>query len=396
MNVLLVNAGSSSLKLSLRDAHTSKQIGSVALDLSDPEVECRIQCTDVKSTEIVQLKDPSLAFSVALSELIRKLEQHLSSNINIDAVGHRVVHGADISASTIVNQELLVKLDKLSAIAPLHNPPSVAAIRAAQLVLPKLPHVAIFDTAFHRSMLPEASHYAIPHTWSEEWKIKRYGFHGLSHAYCARRAAELLEKPLENLRLIVCHLGGGCSAAAIKDGKSLDTTMGSTPLDGLMMATRCGSIDPGIVLFAQSHHDLTPDEIMRVLSKESGLLGVSGISGDMRVVLDARNRGDKKAALAVAMYCYRIKQAIASMCVPLGSVDALVFTAGVGENSDIIREEICGDIQFLGFKLDNQKNKEAKPDCDITADNSRCRIFVVATQEDITMLREVKEILRYN
>jgi acetate kinase len=253
--------------------------------------------------------------------------------------------------------------------------------------------VAVFDTAFHATLPPEAYTYAVPESWTRELGIRRFGFHGLSHAYCSRRAAEMLERPLEELRLVVCHLGHGCSAAAVQGGCSVDTTMGYTPLEGLMMGTRSGSIDPGIILYLQQHCGYTVEQLEKALNRDSGLLGVSGISADMREVLEAAHTGHVNARLALAIYAHRVRQAVGALTVTMGGIDALVFTAGVGEHAGEVRDSICSGLECLGLEIDVKANASCRPDADIARRESRARILVIATREDVTMLQEVVKVL---
>jgi acetate kinase len=269
----------------------------------------------------------------------------------------------------------------------------LATLGAAEELLPDVPHVAVFDTTFHATLTPDAYTYPVPHKWTDQWGIRRFGFHGLSHAYCARRAAEMLGQGADDARFVICHLGHGCSVAAVRGRRCVDTTMGFTPLDGLMMATRSGSIDPGIVLHVQQHHGVTVEEVEASLNRKSGLLGVSGVAGDMRQVCAAAAAGNERACLAIAMYTRRVRQAIGAFTVTLGGVDALVFTAGVGENSSEIRKDICTGLECLGLRLSRAANETCKPDADISSDNSQGRILVIATREDITMLREIVKVL---
>jgi acetate kinase len=289
--------------------------------------------------------------------------------------------------------EVRARLAALADLAPLHNPPSLEGLTAAEAELPGVPQVAVFDTAFHATLPPHAWTYPVPERWTREWGIRRFGFHGLSHAYCARRAAEMLNRPAEDLLLVICHLGHGCSAAAVQGGHAVDTTMGFTPLEGLMMGTRSGSIDPSIVLHVEERHGLTGEEIEAALNRESGLLGVSGVSADMRQVLAAAKAGKEPARLALAIYTHRVRQAIGALTVTMGSVDALVFTAGVGENAAEVRESICAGLECLGLELDALANASCRPDTDVAVKNSRARILVIATREDVTMLREVIRVL---
>jgi acetate kinase len=318
-------------------------------------------------------------------------------------VGHRIVHGGPFTSSLRITPEVRSRILALTDLAPLHNPPSMEALAAAEAVLPNVPHVAVFDTAFHAMLLPEACTYPVPAKWTREWGIRRYGFHGLSHAYCARRAVEMLAahphpRPLSRgergaMRLVICHLGHGCSASAVKDGKCVDTTMGFTPLDGLMMATRSGSIDPSIVLHVQAHHGLTTAQVETALNRESGLLGVSGVSADMREVLAAAKAGNEQARLALGIYTHRVKQVLGAYTATLGGIDALVFTAGVGEHSTEVRASICAGLDCLGLELDAQANAECQADADIALPATKVRILEIATREDVTMLHEVVRVI---
>jgi acetate kinase len=309
------------------------------------------------------------------------------------AVGHRVVHGGPFTSSVRITPQTRSRITALAALAPLHNEPSLEALAAVETELPGVPQVAVFDTAFHATLPPDAHTYPVPASWTHDWGIRRFGFHGLSHAYCARRAADMLQRPADDLRLVICHLGHGCSASAVRGGRCVDTTMGFTPLDGLMMATRSGSIDPAIVLHVQRHHGLTAEEVESALNRKSGLLGVSGISADMRQVLAAARGGHDQARLALGIYTHRVRQAIGALAVTMGGVDALVMTAGVGEHAGEVRASICAGLECLGLELDAQANASRRPDSDVANPGSRGRILIIATREDATMLREVIQVL---
>ena len=301
----------------------------------------------------------------------------------IEAVAHRVVHGgAAFSEPTLVDDAVERDLAALTELAPLHNAPALAALGEARRALPNAPHVAVFDTAFHATLPEKAAAYALPARFRNEWGICRYGFHGLSVQW----AAERVRVP----RLIVCHLGGGCSVSAVRDGRSVETSMGFTPLEGVPMATRSGSIDPGALLHLLRAGRLTVDELDRALGHESGLLGLSGSSGD---VDELERRGDPGARLALAVYCYRIAGAVAAMAVALGGVDALVFTAGVGEHSAHVREAVCGQLGFLGVVLDSGANLEAQPDAEIAAPGSAVRVVVLRAREELVAAREARRVL---
>jgi len=303
------------------------------------------------------------------------------------------VHGGEFRSPVRIAPELRSRISALAELAPLHNPPGLETLAAAETELPGVPHVAVFDTAFHSTLPPAAHTYAVPERWTRGFGIRRYGFHGLSHAYCARRAGEMLARPVEELRLVICHLGHGCSAAAVLHGRSVDTTMGFTPLDGLMMATRSGALDPGIVLHVQLHHGLTAKEVDEALNHESGLLGVSGVSADMREVLESARAGDARARLAFDVYTHRVRQAIGALAVTLGGVDALVFTAGVGENSAEVRAAVCRGLECLGLELDAEINARGRTDQDVARRGAAARILVMATREDVTMLEEVRKVI---
>jgi acetate kinase len=304
----------------------------------------------------------------------------------IAAVGHRIVHGGDRFREPVeIDDAVIAGVRELSPLAPLHNEPALQAVDAARRAVPGVPHVAVFDTSFHGTMPPEATTYAVPRRWNEEWGVRRYGFHGLSVQWAAERV------PAE--RLVVCHLGGGCSITAVRDGRSVDTTMGFSPLEGVPMTTRSGSIDPGIVLYLLREGLLPLDALDHALEHESGLAGLSGGSGDVRDLLAAEAAGDARARLALAVYIHRIAAAVAAMTAALGGLDALVFTAGVGERSPDIRARICARLGFLGVVLDTRANADAQPDADVAATGSPVRVVVVAAREDVVVARAVRALL---
>jgi acetate kinase len=345
--ILAVNAGSTSLKLSLvEDDGSSEAVGSLE-DIPD----------------------------------------------GVAAVGHRVVHGGSrFREPIVIDGEVERTIAELTRLAPLHNAPALAGIEAARRALPDVPHVAVFDTAFHATLPDEAAIYPVPRRWAEEWGVRRFGFHGLSVAWCAERAPELLEHRGQGRRLVVCHLGGGCSVSAVADGRSVDTTMGFSPLEGVAMATRAGSVDPGALLYVLREHKLSVDELDRVLNEESGLLGLSGRSASVRE-LEAAAKQDPRARLALDVYGHRIAGAVATMAASLGGLDALVFTAGVGEGSPRTRADVCGRLAFLGVALDSGANDPAEPDCQIAAPNSVVRVLVVKAREDLMLARAVRALL---
>jgi acetate kinase len=362
MRVLVVNAGSSSLKLRVLD-ESDRVVGSA--DLPAPRGQ---------------------ADSALVSQTIRGFGP-------VDAVGHRIVHGGTEFVNPIlVDPDVIGRLRALTDLAPLHQPKTLMALDVVTLILPDVPAVACFDTAFHASMPPAAATYAIPAEWRKRWSLRRYGFHGLSHAYASRRAAELIEHAVENLRVVTCHLGAGASLAASVGGRSMDTTMGFTPLEGLVMATRSGSVDPGLVLWLEEHVGTPPSELAATLEHRSGLLGLAG-TDDMKVVLDRADAGDPEACLARDVYIHRLRASIAAMAAAMGGLDALVFTGGVGENSAAVRAQAAGGLAFLGVRIDLARNQTGGGDRDISASDARVRALVVLAREDLEMARQVRKTL---
>ena len=390
MHVLLLNAGSSSLKAAVVDSSAGAVVARASAEWAGGETR---YVYDGPGPGGRPAKVSWQGHASAVRQFAADLPPALRAGVA--AVGHRVVHGGSFAAPVRITSEVRARLAALADLAPLHNPPALEALAAAELAWPAVPHVAVFDTAFFQATLPPVAYtYPIPRKWTSDWGIRRFGFHGLSHAYCARRAAEMLRRPAGALRLVTCHLGHGCSAAAVHGGRCVDTTMGFTPMEGLMMATRSGSIDPGIILHVQQRHGLTPAQVDRTLNRESGLLGVSGLSADMRSVLAAAEGGHEQARLALEIYTDRVRQAIGALAVTMGGVDALAFTAGVGENAAEVRAAICAGLECLGLDLDRGANATRRPDADVASPDARARILVIAAREDVTMLQEVVQALR--
>ncbi len=364
MNILVVNAGSGSLKLSVLD----------------------------DSDELVVSKSlPRLASG----ELAAALADFLGESPDIGVAGHRVVHGGSAFVGpTVLDDRADAVLQELADLAPLHNPQGLAAIHALRTLSPDLVQVACFDTAFHADLPDKASTYAIPRDWRHRWGIRRFGFHGLSHSWASRRAADLIGRPRDELRLVTAHLGAGASLAAVALGRSVDTTMGFTPMDGLVMATRSGSVDPGVVLWVQRHGHLSVDDVDEALERESGLKGLSGTSGDLRQVIRAMDGGDVDARLAYDVYVYRIQTSVAAMCVGLDGFDGLVFTGGAGEASSRLRADVCGGLGLLQVSLDSSANADGAPDRPISSKGSHPAVLVVRAREDLEIARHVREILR--
>ncbi|MEW4490232.1 acetate kinase [Thalassoglobus sp. JC818] len=389
MNVLLLNAGSSSLKASILDSDDETILANSHCDRV--EGGARYEFHDDQGQTTLHKSD-QFSFSAAVKQFLNDWQSSLAgrgvAENSISAVGHRFVHGGEFTTSTIITEEVQTRLDELSALAPLHNPASLETFIEAKELLPNVPHIAVFDTAFHATLPPEAYTYPVPDEWTNQWGVRRYGFHGLSHAYCAHRAAEMLKRPIENLRIVICHLGHGCSATAIRHGRSIDTTMGFTPLEGLMMATRSGTVDPGLLLHLQRQFQLSPATLEEILNRQSGLLGVSGVSSDMRKVLEASQSGHEKSQLAVKIFVQRVCKAVGQLYVALNGLDILVFTAGIGEHSAEIRSQIASGLDCLGVKIDETTNAACTPDSDIS-ESSTIKTLVIQTREDLSLLREV-------
>jgi len=362
MRVLVVNAGSSSLKLMLLDGEDATI---AARELGTPRAQV----------------DPD------------QLCAALDSLGEADAVGHRIVHGGERFREAVrIDPDVATAMRELTDLAPLHQPKSLAALDAVTKALPGLPAVACFDTAFHATLPAAAATYALPAEWRERWGLRRYGFHGLSHAWIARRVPGLLERDASELRIVSCHLGAGASLCAIKDGKSLDTTMGFTPLEGLVMATRSGSVDPGMLLWLLEHEQLSATELAEALEHDAGLKGLAGTS-DMREVLSRADAGDESARLARDVYVHRLRAGIAAMAAALGGIDALVFTGGVGEHSAPVRALAVEGLRFLGVELNATRNDAATLDCDVSALGSHVRTVAIEAREDLEIARQVRTLL---
>jgi len=391
--MLLLNAGSSSLKATLVEAAGGRVVAHASADWAGPVTHYVCTGPTGEVSEEVPWRGHTEAVERALCDLVTGPGRSGAPGPVLAAVGHRVVHGGAFRASVRIAPEVRSRIAALAELAPLHNPPGLETLAVAEAELPDVPHVAVFDTAFHATLPPAARTYAVPEAWTRDWGIRRYGFHGLSHAYCTGRAAEMLDRPAAELRFVICHLGHGCSASAVLHGRCVDTTMGFTPLDGLVMATRSGAVDPGILLHVQRHHGLSAEEVEEALNHESGLRGLSGLSGDMREVLAAARAGDERARLAVGVYTHRVRQAVGALTATLGGIDALVFTAGVGENAAAVRAASCRGLECLGIELDSDANEQCRPDADVARPSSRVRVLVIASREDVTMLREVIKVV---
>jgi acetate kinase len=393
MKILVLNAGSSSLKFSLHEAAGERVLGEGLADWSAEPATLTVRSGGHESRSQLTVQHHEDAIGRVLEALLQGDRALLGDLGDLGAVGHRVVHGGERYTKAVrVTPEVKTALAELAELAPLHNPANLEGICAAEAALPNVPQVAAFDTAFHATIAPAARVYPLPWSWTTDWGLRRYGFHGLSHAYCTGRAAELVRSAATS-RLVICHLGNGCSVSAVQDGVCVDTSMGFTPLEGVMMGTRSGSVDPGLLLHVLRRKGVSADDLDRALNHESGLLGVSGVSSDMRQVLQAATAGHAQARLALEIFAHRVRHTIGAMTATLGGITALVFTAGVGEHAAPVRARICAGLEYLGLELDAPANTSCRPDADVATPGSRARILVVATREDLMIVRETVRVL---
>lgn len=395
MKILVVNAGSSSLKFGLFTRDECEVLAQGSIEWMGDSEQAQLRLSGHALIEInrrVTARSHAEAVAVVRQTLIERSLLDAGPGSQIAAVGHRVVHGGSLfQGSARIDERVRAAIADLAALAPLHNPPAIKTMDAIEATFPGVPQVAVFDTAFFSDLPAHQVVYPLPYEWHVKWGVRRFGFHGISHAYCSQRAAELLRRDLSELRLVICHLGNGCSLSAIGLGQPVATTMGFTPLDGLMMGTRSGSIDPGILLHVQREHGLSLEQLDQALNYESGLLGVSGVSSDVRAVETAARQGHERAKLALTIYADRVRSSIGASAATLGGVDALIFTAGVGENSVSLRAAVLEGLQCLGLNLDSARNEIAVPDCDLALADSPGRILLIRTQEQLMIAREARE-----
>ncbi|MBQ7727977.1 MAG: acetate kinase [Clostridia bacterium] len=397
MKILVVNAGSSSLKYQLFDMDKNTVIAKglcEKIGIGGAITHKRPGKADYH--EDIELKDHDDAIALVLKLLTDPELGVISSVDEIDAVGHRVAHGGKLKASMIVTDEVLHYLESIVGINPLHGPPAIKGINACKKVMPGKPMVTVFDTSFHSTM-PEKSYiYALPYEYYEKYQVRRYGFHGTSHRYVAREAAKFVGKPMEELKIITCHCGNGSSFTAVKNGKVIDTSMGFTPQEGLPMGTRCGSIDPTIVTYIMKQEGLTPDQMDDVLNKKSGLLGVSGVSSDMREVWAAAEAGNERAKLALDILIQDAKKIIGSYIAEMGGIDVLLFTAGIGENDRAFREGVCKDMEYLGIKIDEAYNASCPrgENVELTAPGAKVRTLVIPTDEELMIATDTLNLIK--
>ena len=404
MKILVLNAGSCSQKSRLYELgdgfpdQPQEPLWEADADWSKHQGETRCKIT-TSTGESLEENLPTTSRHKVVASLLKTLwsgkTRVIADASEIVIVGHRVVHGGqEYRESTRITPAVKDVIKRLSLFAPLHNPLNLEGIEAIEHILPRVPQVAVFDTAFHRHLPLEAIVYPGPYEWFEQG-IMRYGFHGISHQYCSQRAAQILGRDLASLRLVTCHIGNGCSLAAVQGGHSIDTTMGFTPLEGLMMGTRSGSVDPGILIYLLRQKGYSADQLDSILNKQSGLQGVSGVSGDMRTIHAAIEQGNDRAKLALAIYIHRLRSCIGSMIASLGGLDALVFAGGVGENDSSVRAEVCEAFAFLGLRLDTEKNLQSPADQDISAADAAVRALIVHTQEDWSIAQECWRIANF-
>lgn len=398
MKILVINAGSSSLKYQLYDMKDESVLAAGRVERIGMDSSILIHephHTD-EITEVSEILDHTIAIRKVLDKLTDAKVGVVKTINEIEAVGHRVVHGGEsFSNSVLVDNEVKAEIRRLFDLAPLHNPAHMMGIKAVETNLPDVPQAVVFDTAFHQTMPQKAYMYAIPKVLYKKHKVRRYGFHGTSHNYVSQRAAEVVGRPLEDLKIITCHIGNGGSLTAVEGGKSIDTSMGMTPLEGLMMGTRSGDLDPAVVPFTMMKEDLTVNEVNSMLNKHSGLLAISGLSSDMREITDAMAEGEPNATLAFEMYVYRLRKYIGSYAAAMDGVDVIVFTAGVGENSIVIREATCEKLTFLGVEIDPELNKiRSKEPRLISTPNSKVKVLVVPTNEELMIARDTYRLVQ--
>lgn len=396
MKILVLNSGSSSIKFRLMESDTGGVLARGLIERIGEETG-RMRFRPGNDGEVVReepIGDHRKGLSMVLETLTDSRVGALESLEDIDAIGHRVVHGGEkFSDSVMIDDDVIAGIEECSPMAPLHNPHNLEGIWAAMKNLPGVPNVAVFDTAFHQTMPPVAYVYPLPWEYYEEKRIRRYGFHGPSHQYVSARAAEMIGRPLEDLCVITCHLGNGCSLTAVKNGRSIDTSLGYGTMCGVMMGTRSGDVDPAIIVELAKSHGLTPDDINRVVYKESGLLGISGVSRDMRDVEEAAEAGNYRAALALDLFADKVRKYIGGYAVTMGGLDAIVFTAGVGENGPEIREKICSGLEVLGASIDPERNLVRGREEDISGPDSRVRVLVIPTNEELMIARETARLV---
>ncbi|MDP2364388.1 MAG: acetate kinase [Ignavibacteria bacterium] len=394
MNVLVLNSGSSSIKYQFIDTEKKVALAKGLVDrIGMSGAVLTHQRYDGDQIKIAgEILDHQIAVEYVLGVMLSKNHGVIDDKKDIEAVGHRVVHGGEtFSDSVLITDEVVKVLQNNIELAPLHNPPNIKGIQACQRILPDTPQCGVFDTAFHSHMPPKSYLYGIPYELYKKYKIRRYGFHGTSHLYVSQRAAKLLNRDIKDLKIITAHLGNGCSMAAVKHGQSMDTTMGFTPLEGLLMGTRSGDLDPSLILYIMGKEGLTLGEASTLLNKHSGLIGISGESSDMREILAAVKDNQQRSKWAFEIFCYKIRKYIGAYAAAMGGLDAVVFTGGIGENSNEVREEVCKDMEFLGIELDDFKNQNKEEI--ISKTNSKVAVMCIPTNEELVIALDTAKIV---
>ena len=390
MNVLVINCGSSSLKYQLINSDTEDVLAKglcERIGIDGRLVYQKAGC-DKEITEAA-MPTHKEAIQMVLDALVNDKTGAIKSLSEVNAVGHRIVHGGEkFASSVLITDEVLEAVAQCNDLAPLHNPANLIGINACKELMPGVPMVAVFDTAFHQTMPEKAYLYGLPYEYYENYKVRRYGFHGTSHSFVSKETARFLGMDLENSKIIVCHLGNGASISAVKDGKCVDTSMGPTPLEGLVMGTRSGDIDPAIMEYIAKKEDLDIAGVMNVLNKKSGLEGISGLSSDFRDLTAGAKEGNKRAIAAIEVFCYRVAKYVGSYVAAMNGVDAIAFTAGIGENVGLVREKVCSYLGYLGITLDAEANAKSGDDCVISAADSKVKVAVIPTNEELAICRE--------
>ncbi len=396
MKVLVINCGSSSLKYQLIDSETEAVLAKGLCERIGIDGRLTHKPTGKDKVEMeAAMPNHTAAVSLVLKELTDAKNGVIKSLDEIGAVGHRIVHGGEkFASSTILTDEVLKEIEKCNDLAPLHNPANLIGINACKELMPGVPMVGVFDTAFHQTMPAKAYLYGIPYEYYEKYKVRRYGFHGTSHSFVSKRAAEILGKDIKDIKVIVCHLGNGASISAVNGGKSVDTSMGLTPLEGLIMGTRSGDIDPAIIEFIAKKENLSLSEVLNILNKKSGVLGLSRISSDFRDIEKAKDEGNKLAATTLEVYCYHVAKYIGSYVAAMNGVDAIVFTAGLGENDGNTRREVCSYLGYLGVKLETSQDKLRGEEAVISTPDSKTKVLVIPTNEELAIARETVALVK--
>ena len=396
MNILVINCGSSSLKYQLINSETEGVLAKGLCERIGIDGMLTYQPEDgEKEKSEIAMPTHTEAINAVLAALTNEKSGVIKSLSEVGAVGQRVVHGGEkFTSSCLINDESMKAIEECNDLAPLHNPANLIGIRACQELMPGVPMVAVFDTAFHQTMPDVAYTYGIPYEYYEKYKVRRYGFHGTSHSYVSKRTAEIVGKPYDQMKIIVCHLGNGASISAVNCGKSVDTSMGLTPLEGLVMGTRSGDLDPAIIDFVGKKEGLSLDEMNEVLNKKSGMLGISGVSSDGRDLEAAAETGNKRAQLALDVFDYRVIKYIGAYAAAMNGVDAIAFTAGIGENNIKMRKDVCSSLTYLGVKLDEEKNNVRGEERIISADDSKVQVLLVPTNEELAIARETLALVK--